>query len=859
MLHINDKKLVWFTKYLPITIIIFSAIVLNVAMFTSVDQKVKALVDLIRTDYISAQKGSIETQVLQVSQQIKHTQRLVEIEVKKHITRRLDRAYTAAQNIYSSNQHLPEEELKLLILNEIRKLSYADKKDYIYAYDMQGTVLVHPRSPELENTNQLETTDSRGVAVIKQQIALLKQNNGAYSRYFVPRPGFDGQDFEKPHIDNTHFEKLSYIRRFEPFDWYFGTGISLDDVKQVSYQRILEILSKVTVGDNGYLFVFEQNGDSLLHAHQIHTGQDLNVYDDLGNNFKQDVLAQAESGGFVDYITVDKQGFIGPKSSYVKKVGDWDWIVGTGVYLNNINASIEHRKNQLLLDSRNEFGLILILSVLATLLCIFISALVSRRISLRFDQMEQRISDDFNRIQNSRRRLQHMARHDSLTALPNRSELELQVSRAIAHSKLEGKLVALVFVDLDNFKRINDQYGHASGDELLKQIGLRFERILGANDIVSRFGGDEFVFCLSGIHDLVEAEEKVQQIQGVFKPLFNIHGASVSTQCSAGVSMYPYDGTEVEELLTKADIVLYKAKELNKGDAIFYDDVINQKVKYGFSVEEQLKTALAEGEFSVLYQPQVDSLTEQLKGVEALCRWHNSLLGFVSPLDFIPAAERIGKIHEIGEFVLRKACEDTLRLMPNGPEAVCVSVNVSPKQVFELGFDDKVIRLIEEVGIDPCRVTLELTENILIKDLHIVEPILKRLREYGFGISLDDFGTGFSSLNYLNTLPITEIKIDRSFIGKLNSSQHSETLVKAIIDIGASCQMKVVAEGVETPEQMEKLQQYHCDLLQGYYFDKPLSAQGLIDAYFPVEPEACVIATIRPTPHPLDSAEHAVA
>ncbi|WP_060981670.1 bifunctional diguanylate cyclase/phosphodiesterase [Vibrio splendidus] len=855
MLHINDKKLVWFTKYLPITIIIFSAIVLNVAMFTSVDQKVKALVDLIRTDYISAQKDSIEAQVLQVSQQIKHTQRLVEIEVKKRITRRLDRAYTAAQNIYSSNQHLPEEELKLLILNEIRKLSYADKKDYIYAYDMQGTVLVHPRAPELENTNQLETTDSRGVAVIKQQIALLKLNNGAYSRYFVPRPGFDGQDFEKPHIGNTHFEKLSYIRRFEPFDWYFGTGISLDDVKRVSYQRILDILSKITVGDNGYLFVFEQNGGSLLHAHQIHIGQDLNVYDDLGNNFKQDVLAQAESGGFVNYITVDKQGFIGPKSSYVKKVGDWGWIVGTGVYLNNVNASIEHRKDQLLSESRNEFGLILILSVLATLVCIFISVLVSRRISLRFDQMEQRISDDFNRIQNSSRRLQHMARHDSLTALPNRSELEVQVNRAIAHSKLEGKLVALVFVDLDNFKRINDQYGHASGDELLKQIGSRFERILGTNDIVSRFGGDEFVFCLPGIHDLVEAEQKVQQIQDVFKSLFNIQGTSVSTQCSAGVSMYPYDGTEVEELLTKADIVLYKAKELNKGEAIFYDDVINRKVKYDFSVEEQLRTALERGEFNVLYQPQVDSHSEQLKGVEALCRWNNGLLGFVSPLDFIPAAERVGKIHEIGEFVLRKACEDTLNLMPNGPEAVGVSVNVSPKQVFELGFDDKVIRLVEEVGIAPCRVTLELTENILIKDLHIVEPVLRRLREYGFGISLDDFGTGFSSLNYLNTLPITEIKIDRSFIGKLNSSQHSETLVKAIIDIGASCQMKVVAEGVETPEQMAKLQQYHCDLLQGYYFDKPLSAQGLVDAYFPAKLEDCVRSKIRATPYPFDAAE----
>ncbi|ULN66183.1 EAL domain-containing protein [Vibrio gigantis] len=840
MLHINDKKLVWFTKYLPITIIIFSAIILNMAMFKSVNQKVKALVELIRTDYIAAQKGSIEAQVLQVSQQIKHTQSLVEGEVKKRITRRLDRAYTAAQNIYSSNQHLPEEKLKQLILNEIRKLSYAEKQEYIYAYDMQGTSLVHPLNPEIENTNQLKTTDSQGVAVIKEQIELLKQSNGAFSRYFVPRPELKGRDLEKPYIESTHYEKLTYIRRFEPFDWYFGTGVSLDDVKRASYQRILEILSRVTVGDNGYLFVFEQNGDSLLHANRINIGQGINVYDDLGSRFKHDVLAKSEEGGFVDYITADKNGVIGPKSSYVKKVGDWHWIVGTGMYLNNVNASIEKRKNELLAESRNEFGLVLILSVLVTMSCIFISALISRRISIRFSQMEQRIADDFSRIQNSRRRLQHMAKHDSLTALPNRSELELQVSRAIARSKLEGKLVALVFVDLDNFKRINDQFGHASGDELLKQVGQRFEDILGANDIVSRFGGDEFVFCLPGIHDLSDAEQKVQKIQDVFNPSFNLNGVTVSTRCSAGVSMYPYDGTEVEELLTKADIVLYKAKESSKGDAVFYDDVINRKVKYDYSVEKQLETALERGEFSVFYQPQVDAHSKQLKGVEALCRWSNSSLGFVSPLDFIPAAERVGKIHEIGEFVLRRACEDTLNLMPNGPEAIGVSVNVSPKQVFELGFDEKVIRLVEEIGIAPQRVTLELTENILIKDLHIVEPILRRLRDYGFGISLDDFGTGFSSLNYLNILPISEIKIDRSFIGKLNSNQHSETLVKAIIDIGASCQMKVVAEGVETPEQMAKLQQYHCDLLQGYYFDKPLSAQGLVNAYFPVEPEACV-------------------
>ncbi|WP_285353327.1 EAL domain-containing protein [Vibrio sp. D173a] len=239
----------------------------------------------------------------------------------------------------------------------------------------------------------------------------------------------------------------------------------------------------------------------------------------------------------------------------------------------------------------------------------------------------------------------------------------------------------------------------------------------------------------------------------------------------------------------------------------------------------------------MVYQPQVDSKTQKVRGVEALCRWNNAELGFVSPLDFIPAAERLGLIQELGEYVLQQACEDTLLLMPNGPDAIGVSVNVSPKQVLESGFAERVEHLVSATGLSASRVTLEITENILIKDLHIVEPVLRQLRELGFGISLDDFGTGFSSLNYLNTLPVSEIKIDRSFIGKLNTSQHSATLVRAIIDIGNSCQMKVVAEGVETDEQMAKLQQYECDLLQGFYFDKPLPVAGLMATYFPKSPQ----------------------
>ncbi|WP_394250062.1 EAL domain-containing protein [Vibrio profundi] len=821
MLDINDRKLVWFIKYLPISIIVASAILLNAVMMVGINHKVKALVDLVRIDYISAQKSIVEAQVLQVSQQVEHIQEVVSQEVKKKLKLRMDRAYTVAQNIYSSNQHLSEDKLKSLIISELRKLRYDEGRGYIYLYDMEGNSLMHPILPENENTNQINMMDSKGNAIIRSQIHSLKNRTGAYSRYWFIKPGSDGQEFEK----------LSYNRRFEPFNWYLGTGEYVVDIELTAQERILAILSKIKFGENGYLFVFKNDGTSLLYFNQVMGANARNVFNDLGDKFKKDVLEASQDGGFVDYQTYNEHGLIGPKSSYVKALDHWDWIVGTGVYLDQVNASIEVRKDELLAESREEFKFVLLVSVIVTLLCIFFSVLVSRRVSARFTQMESRISDDFSRLQTSRRRLAHMASHDSLTALPNRSQLEVQINQHITRAEASGSLVAIVFVDLDDFKRINDQYGHTSGDELLKQISFRFRQILGGGDVVSRFGGDEFVFCLPMLNDLNEAEQKVRQILATFQQEFELGSTSIQTRCSAGVAMYPYDGTEVEDLIAKADIVLYKAKESSKGDVVFYDDVINKQIQFDYAVEEKLNSALSKGELSVMYQPQVDSHSQQLKGIEALCRWENDELGFVSPLDFIPAAERTGKIQSIGEFVLTKACEDTLKLMANGPNAVGVSVNVSPKQVLDAGFAERAIELVEQTGLAPSRVTLEITENILIKELHIVEPILRKLRDYGFGVSLDDFGTGFSSLNYLNTLPISEIKIDRSFIGKLNTSQHSETLVKAIIEIGASCGTKVVAEGVETDQQRQTLKNYHCDLLQGYYFDKPLNVEDLMQSY----------------------------
>jgi EAL domain-containing protein (putative c-di-GMP-specific phosphodiesterase class I) len=291
--------------------------------------------------------------------------------------------------------------------------------------------------------------------------------------------------------------------------------------------------------------------------------------------------------------------------------------------------------------------------------------------------------------------------------------------------------------------------------------------------------------------------------------------------------MYPADSDDAESLIRKADIVLYKSKELSKGDVMFYNSDINEQIQYDYMLEEELRRAIHKNEISVLYQPQIDVESKKLVSVEALARWSNERLGMVSPVKFIAIAETIGLIDEIGQFVFRRACQDILAISPNDKDALGLSVNISPKQLVAPEFVQQIVDIVEDVGIDLNRITLEITENVLINDMKKVSLILHSLRNHGFSISLDDFGTGYSSLSYLNGLPITEIKIDRCFVDKILVSDQSNTLIRAIIAIGKSCEMNVVAEGVETGEQYQLLISYGCNLVQGYYLDRPLPIEKL--------------------------------
>ncbi|CED57595.1 putative membrane associated regulator, GGDEF family protein [Aliivibrio wodanis] len=821
MHSLKNSKLLRLLQYLPIMVIVVFTIVLNLNVINSNERKITALLDAVHSEVLETKQQQAQAVVEQAYQQIEHEKALIDRIAREKLRLRVQTAFSIVDGLLKINKDKPLSEVKQLIIDTLRAMRFDDGTGYFYIYDMEGRNIMHPILPEMENTLMLDMVDSRGNYIIQNQLKSIKETGQAYNHYW----------YIKPSQQDREFEKVSFDRYLESLGWYIGSGAYVEDIEKQIQAQVLSMLSSVNLGNTGYIFVSDIDGSVKLQNQKIITDHP-SLFLSNDNEKHQELIQIAKTGDFFTYEHTDvHSGDIEEKISYVRLIKDWNWVIGTGFYTSDITKLTEQKKQKLIVESHLELQIMLAFSVLLTILLTVIVLVIGKRVTNHVILLEEQVIGDYERLESSKNEMQYMAEFDLLTNLPNRTLLSTKIQKNIGLSRLEDKKVAVVFVDLDDFKNVNDQFGHSAGDQLLQQIGKRFELILGKNDFVARFGGDEFVFCLPLLKNSDEARHKVEQILGTFEKPFLLAGNQVQTSCSIGVSMYPDDGHSVEELISKADIVLYRVKDQEKGNVLFYDAEINQQVQHDFQLENHLRQALGSNEIGVVYQPQIDAETQQICAVEALCRWNSDDLGFISPLDFIPLAERTGLIHQVGEFVFETACRDTLALMPNGVNAIGVSINISPKQFSYPGFEDKVLSIVKRVGIDIERITLEITENIFIEDLHSISPILNRFRDHGFGISLDDFCTGYSSLNYLNNLPITEIKIDRSFVDKLLSNKQSDTLVKAIIAIGSSCHMKVVAEGVETIEQHQKLKEYHCDLLQGYYFDKPLMIDDLVDRY----------------------------
>ncbi|MEI2264089.1 putative bifunctional diguanylate cyclase/phosphodiesterase [Erwinia sp. CGal63] len=458
-------------------------------------------------------------------------------------------------------------------------------------------------------------------------------------------------------------------------------------------------------------------------------------------------------------------------------------------------------------------GLAMVLII--TLIC----AMMMRRLWLS----SLRLSQSLLQLSASEAQAQHLAFHDVLTGLPNRALVEERLTQALGKLNRSEENIALLLLDLDRFKQVNDTYGHHAGDELIIDVGHRLSELVREKDTVGRLGGDEFVVIVEGVTAPQAIQQLCERIITSLAQPFTLLGSETWIGVSIGVATAPRDAGDRQEMMRKADIALYEAKSQGRGQFRVFDDSMDEQVKTRQQIAADLRVALQnKRDLAVYYQPLMDISGQSVVGLEALMRWHHPTRGVISPGEFIPLAEEMGLIIQIGEWVLREAC----RVSQAWPD-LAMAINVSPLQFRSAGFVERFKSIVAQENTPPSRIELEITEGVLIEDEKGAQEIMSTLREAGFRIALDDFGTGYSSLNYLSHFSVDKIKIDRSFTQSLGVTENSTAIIESVVKLGQAMGLTVTAEGVETNSQMAALAEAGCNQLQGYLFSHAVAKEEI--------------------------------
>ncbi|CAM3310178.1 MULTISPECIES: putative bifunctional diguanylate cyclase/phosphodiesterase [Saccharibacillus] len=470
----------------------------------------------------------------------------------------------------------------------------------------------------------------------------------------------------------------------------------------------------------------------------------------------------------------------------------------------------------IILDELSEFNVMVMGSAFAVLLII-------ARLILTF------VENDYllNRLTHTVEIKEHEASHDPLTGLPNRRKFDAELNEAVERAEREGGQLALLFFDLDRFKHVNDSMGHTVGDLLLQIVADRLREYIPSSRLLARQGGDEFTVLVDPLEGEVEAYRTIAAIEEVFKKPLALNGTMLYVSASIGAALYPRDGSTADELMRSADMAMHEAKKNRHQKSLFFEPCFGERLAYKVELEHELRGAIERGEISLHYQLQQNIQTYGIVGVEALIRWNHPVLGSVSPVEFIPVAEETGMIIAIGEWVMKTACRQQVSWVEAGFGSLRMSINVSPYQFQDELFVEKILHTLRETGVDARQITLEVTESLAIRDVEKVSSQLRLLRQWGIKLAIDDFGTGYASLKYLRTFEPHLLKIDRFFVDGIDVEAERGDMVRAIIAIGRSLNMEVLAEGVETENQLQFLRAAGCDEVQGYYLSRPLPAEAL--------------------------------
>ena len=462
------------------------------------------------------------------------------------------------------------------------------------------------------------------------------------------------------------------------------------------------------------------------------------------------------------------------------------------------------------------------------------------RVAVRTGKLQASLDQAEVSLDHAKEQLRHLAHHDALTNLPNRRLLEEQIKQAVATAKQAKHLSAVMFLDLDRFKIVNDSLGHQAGDEVLREAARRIKSRVRHEDTVCRIGGDEFIILLREIEQANSAALVAQKMLDVFSHPITVPGAEVMASASIGISIAPRDGVTADELVTRADAAMYHAKKLGRNNYQFYTAALNESAGQRLALENSLRRAVAEEQFELWYQPKISMRTGQVVGMEALVRWRHPQRGLILPMEFIPLAEETGVITQLGAWVLRTACRQSRLWRDAGLPKLRIAVNVSAVQFRQPSLVRLIADVLREARVEPECLEVEVTESVVMYNPEDAAITLQKLSEMGVHISIDDFGTGYSSLSYLKKFPIDTLKVDRSFVKDVVSNADDASIVKAIIALGQSLRLNVVAEGVEHEDQLAFLRAIGCDEYQGYYYSRPLPAADVVTLF---EQQQVVAAT----------------
>ncbi len=423
-------------------------------------------------------------------------------------------------------------------------------------------------------------------------------------------------------------------------------------------------------------------------------------------------------------------------------------------------------------------------------------------------------------------KVSHLLQYDVLTELPNSMLLGDRLTQAMAQCRRHDRQLAVMFIGMDRFKRINNALGHPVGDEMLKRVARALATVVRESDSVFRYGSDEFVVILGDITDSQQTKGVADKLLTAISTPHPIDGHDLTVTASLGISMYPADGFDAVALIKKAETAMRNVKETGPNDYRFFTEDMNRRARQQQTIESGLRLALQRKEFVLHYQPKIDLRSGKVVGAEALVRWNRPDIGLIYPSDFIPVAEDSGLIVPLSQWVLQEACQQACRWQADGMRPLYLSVNVSTIDFRQRGFVESIARTLKETGLDPTQLELEITESVLMQNVDTTVAILKAVKRLGIRLAIDDFGTGYSSLSYLQKFPVDVLKIDQSFVGDLSIDSNDAKLVSTIISLGKSLNLHIIAEGVETLEQLEFLKAHQCEEAQGYYFSKAVEPQA---------------------------------